>query len=37
MKEKGKSVFEFDNAEWICDLAFLVDIISHLNELNFCL
>ena len=37
MEEKGNPVFEFDDAQWICDLAFFVNITSHLNELNFCL
>ena len=35
MASKGNPIFAFDDAEWICDLAFLVDITSHLNELNF--
>ena len=34
MEGKGNPVAEFNDAEWICDLAFLVDITSHLNELN---
>ena len=34
MVDRGNPIFEFDDAEWICDLAFLVDITSHLNELN---
>jgi hypothetical protein len=34
MKEKGKCVSEISNINWICDLAFLADITSHLNELN---
>ena len=34
MEGKGYPVAEFNDAEWICDLAFLVDIISHLNKLN---
>ena len=32
--DKGNPIFEFVDAEWICDFAFLVDITSHLNELN---
>ena len=31
---KGNPIAEFNDAEWICDLAFLADITSHLNELN---
>ena len=34
MEGKGCHVAEFNDSEWICDLAFLVDITSHLNELN---
>ena len=34
MKEKGNPVSEINDAEWICDLAFLVHITSHLNKLN---
>ena len=34
MEGKGNPIAEFNDAEWICDLAFLVDITSHLNELN---
>ena len=34
MESKGNSVDEFMNEEWIEDFAFLVDITTHLNELN---
>ena len=34
MEGKGNPIAEFNDAEWICDLAFLADITSHLNELN---
>ena len=34
MEGKGYHVAEFNDSEWICDLAFLVVITSHLNELN---
>ena len=34
MESKGNSVDEFINEEWIEDFAFLVDITTHLNELN---
>ena len=34
MKMKGKTVKEFDDKAWICDLAFLVDCTKHLNDLN---
>ena len=37
MEGKGNPMAEFNDAEWICDLAFLVDITSYLNELNSCL
>ena len=37
MEGKGNPIAEFNDAKWICDLAFLADINSHLNELNFCL
>jgi hypothetical protein len=31
---KGKRVAEFNDDEWMCDFAFIVDITIHLNELN---
>ena len=34
MTEKNKCVPELINPIWICDLAFMVDIISYLNTLN---
>ena len=34
MKGKGNPVAEFNDAEWICSLAFLVDMASQLSELN---
>lgn len=34
MIEKNKPVEEFENEEWMWDLAFLTDISAHLNELN---
>jgi len=34
MTETNKCVPEFRNLIWICDLAFIVDIISYLNTLN---
>jgi len=35
MVKKGKSVHEFEDEEWISDLAFLVDLTRHLNGLTF--
>ncbi|KAI6651247.1 General transcription factor II-I repeat domain-containing protein 2B [Oopsacas minuta] len=34
MQLKGKPIPEFQEEEWLCDFAFLIDISSHLNELN---
>ncbi|KAJ8891107.1 hypothetical protein PR048_010617 [Dryococelus australis] len=34
MEGKGKLVAEFADDEWTCEFAFLVDITTHLNELN---
>jgi hypothetical protein len=31
---KSKSIPEFEDKEWVCDFAFLVDIVSHLNDVN---
>jgi hypothetical protein len=37
MEEKGKPVKELNDSAWIRDLAFLVDITKHMNELNVAL
>lgn len=34
MEAKGKGIPELQDEEWLTDLAFLVDMTSHLNELN---
>lgn len=34
LQEKGKSVSEINDPDWVRDLAFLVDITKHLNDLN---
>lgn len=34
METKGKPVAEFEDEDWILDLAFLVDVTEHLNDLN---
>ena len=34
MEMKGRSVSELKNEDWVRDLGFLVDLTSHLNELN---
>lgn len=34
MEKKGKPVLELQSQEWLRDLAFLVDITEHLNNLN---
>jgi len=34
MKKKGKPVLEFQSSEWMQNLAFMVDITQHLNNLN---
>ncbi len=34
MDMKGEPIPELDQDQWMCDLAFLVDITSHLNKLN---
>ena len=31
---KGADFLEFNDPGWLCDLAFLTDITSHLNDLN---
>ena len=34
MKEKSNPVFEFNDAEWVCDLAFLVNNIFSFQLIN---
>jgi len=34
LKKKGKPVIKFQSSEWMQDLAFMVDITQHLNNLN---
>ncbi|KAG0433364.1 General transcription factor II-I repeat domain-containing protein 2A [Dictyocoela muelleri] len=34
MEMKERSTYKIQDPEWICDLAFLVDVTSYLNELN---
>ena len=34
LAEKGKPVLQLEDPAWVCDLAFLVDIMDHLNQLN---
>ena len=34
MVSKNKFVLELDDENWLRDLAFLVDLTAHLNELN---
>ena len=34
---KNKFVLELDDENWLTDLAFLVDLTTHLSELNMCL
>ena len=34
MDMKGKSVPALKDKSWLCDLAFLVDVTTHLNEVN---
>jgi len=34
MKKKGMPVLEFESSEWMQDLAFMVDITQHFNNLN---
>ena len=34
IKKKGKPVLGFQSSEWMQDLAFMVDITQHLNNLN---
>ena len=37
MVSKNKFVLELDDENWLTDLAFLVDLTTHLSELNMCL
>ena len=34
VETKGKPVTEFEGEEWVLDLAFLVNLTEHLNDLN---
>ena len=34
MKEKDKEYPQLKETEWLCDLAFSVDLFGHMNELN---
>ena len=34
MESKGKFVTELEDENWLADLAFLVDLTVHLNELD---
>ena len=34
LKNKGRPMAEMENESWMCDLAFLVDITTRMNELN---
>ena len=34
METKGKPVTEFEDSDWVLDLAFLVGLTEHLNVLN---
>jgi hypothetical protein len=35
MKMKAKEVPKLKNNKWICDLALLVNIATHMNEFNY--
>ena len=37
MVSKYKFVLEFDDENWLTGLGFLVDLTTHLSELNMCL
>ena len=34
LKNKGRPMAEMEDESWLCDLAFLVDITTYMNELN---
>jgi len=34
LKNNGQPVAEMEDESWLCDLAFLVDITTHMNDLN---
>ena len=34
LKNKGQPMAEMEDESWLCDLAFLVDITTCMNELN---
>ena len=34
LKQKNINAAEFRDQKWVCNLAFLVDVTSHLNKLN---
>ena len=34
LKSKGQPIAKLEEESWVCDLAFLVDIMIHLNDLN---
>ena len=34
MDRKGKPAHALKDKSWLCDLAFLVDVTTHLNEVN---
>ena len=37
MVSRDKFVLELDNENWLTGLGFLVDLTTHLSELNMCL
>ena len=34
LKNKGRPMAEMEDESWLCDLAFFIDITTHMNELN---
>ena len=34
LKNKGRPMAEIEDESWLCDLAFFIDITTHMNELN---